>query len=627
MLRPEAEEKRGKLQFRRRAFLIAGLQAAGFVALAARLHKLQVVDQNRYGVLSLNNRVAFQIVPPERGYISDRFGLPLATGEEAYRATLVPSFSPNVEEVVSLFARVVPLPEGLSERLIARARRQRPNEPIVLSGDLTFEQVAHLGLLAPQLPGVQVERAERRRYPQGTVGGHVVGHLGNVEQVALDDDLALRLPWIRVGRTGLEHGLEADVGGQSGRAMLEVDARGRIVRVLDRVEARRGKNVSSSLDIVLQATVERRLAEHRAAAAVVMDVRGGEVLAMASAPGYDPSRITDRMSVEDWRALASAKDDPLLNRAIAAQYPPGSTFKMVTALAALEAGVITPGERVACTGRHRYFDQTYRCWNRGGHGRMGLVDALRESCDVFFYVMAERVGIDRLSDMAHRLGLGETFDCGLTHQRPGVIPDKDWKRGHLGRGWLSGETLLAGIGQGYVLTTPLQLCVMTARIASGRAVAPTLVKHEPGLAPAAALDLTADALAMVRRGMYEVVNSRGGTGGRARLEGRPERIAGKTGTAQVRRHSRNGDDVPWEHRDHALFVAYAPFDDPRYAVSVIVEHGGAGGATAAPLARDIMEDVLDRDPLKRGDGTGVTAPAVPSPSRRPAAGEEEHGRG
>ena len=621
MLRAEAEDRKLKAACNRRLLLVGGVQAAGLAIISARLFQLQVQDQTRYGFLSYNNRTSQQIVTPVRGRIFDRFGEPLVIGEEAYRAILIPSFADDVRQVVRLVSSVVAIEDAEIDRIVARASRQRPNEPVILASDMPFEAAGQIGLLAPQLPGVQVERAERRRYVRGSVGGHIVGHVGHVEQVAIDDDPMLKLPWVRVGRSGIEHGMEAELGGHSGRARIEVDARGRIVRLLDRTEPTPGQDVVATIDIGLQGDVERRLDEHRCAAAVVMHVATGEVLAMASVPGYDPGQVSGHMAGAAWRRLAGARDKPLFNRAIGGQYPPGSTFKMVTALAALEAGVVDAGEHITCTGSHTYADQTYRCWNRSGHGRMAMVDALRESCDVYFYHLAERVGIDRLAAMARRLGFGQTYASGLSHQQAGLVPDRDWKRGHLNRSWLGGETILAGIGQGYVLATPLQLAVMTARIASGLAIEPTLVRRSQETAPAAepkSLDIAGPSLEIVRRGMFEAVNMRGGTGARARIEAGGPVIAGKTGTSQVRRSSHRNQDVRWEWRDHALFVAFAPAAAPRFAISVIVEHGGAGGAVAAPIAGQIMQDVMARDPLGRPAITPLTVGAPRTPG---AAGE------
>lgn len=617
---PPRRDKQERGAFTRRLLVLGAVQAAAFAGLGAHLYGLQVLNGRRYGTLAASNRVASHLLTPVRGSIVDRHGEPLVVGEEAYRAFLIPTLAPDIEQVVRLAARILPgISDSDIERILARARRQRPSEPILLGADLDFEMIGRLGLLAPQLPGIEIERAERRRYVAGATAGHVVGHVGNVEAVALDEDPVRMLPWTRTGRAGLERGQEARLAGRSGRVAHEVDARGRIVGRVARVEPQPGEAVVAAIDTGFQAEVERQLSEHRCAAAVVLDIGSGDVLAMASQPGYDPGSVAHGLQPDAWRRLASAPDDPLLNRATTGAYPPGSTFKMVTALAALEAHVIAPGQAIACRGAYHYGGHLYRCWNRSGHGSVDLVAALRCSCDVFFYEMARRTGIERIAALARRLGLGVTYPLGIDEQSAGVVPTRDWKRGRSGRSWLGGETVLAGIGQGYVLTTPLQLAVMTARIASGRAVLPRLVIDDAAGSAAAAppppLAIAPDHLALVRRGMLEAVNAAGGTAARARLDRPGVQLAGKTGTAQVRRGSGRSDDAPWELRDHALFVAYAPAGRPRYAASVVVEHGGSGGSVAAPLARAIIEEALRADPAVRLPVAPTSAADADRPAR------------
>lgn len=617
----EKDDRERQSVFNRRLIVAGIAQAAGLGLVAARLFQLQVTEQPRYSRLADLNRTATQLIAARRGRIYDRFGQVLVTGEEAFRAVFVPSLASDPEAVLDLFQRIVPIETGEKRRLLARARRQRPNEPIILAEDLDFEQVAQLALLAPRLPGVETEHAARRRYPEGHLAGHVVGYVGHVEDVAIDDDPILRLPWMRAGKAGLERGMDQHLRGKSGSVRLEVDAKGHITRVIGRHEPVNGRDVVTTLDVRLQERVLKRIESERRAAVVVMDVALGEVIVMASVPTYDPGRIVAGLSQDEWQRLRSSPDDPLINRTISGQYPPGSTFKMVTALAALEAGVVQEREQIRCTGRHTYADHTYRCWNRGGHGDMDMVAALRESCDVYFYTLAQRTGIDRIAAMAHRLGLGDTFDCGLELQKPGVVPGRDWKIGRFGRRWLGGETILAGIGQGYVLSTPLQLAVMTARIASGRAVAPALVRAPSSASDFPALDISSAHLDFVRRGMLACVNGDGGTGWRARLDRNGVAVAGKTGTSQVSRASvlRPNDELAWVQRDHALFVAYVPADAPRYAIAVVIEHGGSGGTAAAPLARDVLEMVLEHDPMAR-PAFSVAAPAAAAPGKAGRAG-------
>ncbi len=605
----DSEERDAKRKFSRRALLIGGGQMFGFSALAWRLFQLQVLDEGRYGPLADENRTSLQVVLPKRGRIFDRRGVILADNEESFRVSITPALAGDVPSVLQQLRRLIPVRQDDLEAIAKRAKKQSRNTPITIASDLTFGQVAQISLLAPYLPGVRTEVAWKRKYRQGAAVGHVVGYVGGVERIGIDDHPLMRMPGMRVGKSGVEAGMEAVLRGQGGTQKIEVDARGRMMRNLEMHDPKPGSDITVTIDTALQRRVLERLQQERRASCVVIELKAGEVVVMASTPGYDPSEIVDGMTDATWHRLTTADDTPMLDRAAAGQYPPGSTFKMVTALAALHTGLVDVNERVACDGRFELADQTYRCWKRSGHGRMSLHQALRESCDVYFFEMSKRLGIDAIADMARSLGLGQVFDCGLLQQKTGLVPDADWKRGRWNAGWLAGETILAGIGQGYVLATPLQLAVMMARVATGKNVVPTLVRR--GAAPSfLPLALHEDKLEAVRRGLVAVVNEEGGTGSNASLGEGQVRVAGKTGTSQVSRASSDTaqDDLPWGERDHALFVAYFPADAPRYAVSAIVEHGGGGGATAAPLVREVIEAVLQADPasnaaLPHEDGT------------------------
>ena len=587
----------------RRAVLLGLGQAAVLGALATRLYQLQVTEAARYAPLADDNRINTLALAPMRGRILDRFGTLLAGNDEAFRVTLVPALASDLPASLERLAQIVPLPPEEQAKVLARARKQAPNLPIVVALDLSWEQVARVNLHAPELPGIEAETYGRRRYIHGTTVGHVVGHVGAIERIGLGDDPVLRIPGMRIGRTGVERGMDARLRGVGGAIRREVDARGRIVRDLLRTDPRPGSDVVLTIDLELQQLVLKRLAEEKRGAAVVLDVASGEVVAMASVPAIDSAQIAAAPVRTGTRRLERRGADPLVNRATSGLYPPGSTFKIATVLAALEAGAVDLRERIECTGSFEYYDRTFRCWKRSGHGRCDLHRAIRESCDCYHYEIARRVGIEKIAAMAVRLGCGQVFAAGIAPQSAGIIPTPSWKRGRYGKPWVGGETLLAGIGQGYVLTTPLQLAVMTARTATGRAVVPTLVRPEAGKAPPqfAALGISERSLGALRRALHAVVNEDGGTGTRASLgEGEPD-VAGKTGTSQVNRRStdRAQDDLAWEERDHALFVGYVPAQAPRYAVAAVVEHGGGGGVTAAPLVRDIMLDVLRRDPMRR----------------------------
>lgn len=608
MFEHDSEERESKRQFTRRAALAGVTQMLGFGVLGWRLFQLQVLDEGRYIPLADENRTSLQVLIPKRGRILDRNGVVLADNEETFRVTLTPALAGDVRDVLTRLSRLLPLRQDEMETVLRRARRQSRNTPITVAQDIPFDVLARINLFAPQLPGVRTDVAWRRRCRAGHAAGHVVGYVGSLERPGIDDDALERMPGMRFGKSGVEAGLEQELRGDGGVVKIEVDAKGRMKRNLEMRDPVPGRDVTLTIDMGLQTRVYDRLRHERRASCVVLDVEGGDIIALASHPAYDPADVTDGTSEQTWARLVSAAEKPLLNRAIGGVYPPGSTFKIVTALAGLHMGAIKPGERISCSGKYHLADQRYRCWNRSGHGPVALHEALRESCDVYFFELARRLGIDAIADMARLLGLGQVYSCGLPQQTAGIVADPDWKRGRFGTGWFGGETLIAGIGQGYMLATPLQLAVMTARVASGRLVEPNLIRYSnrPRSVNFPPLGLDARKLATVRAALKAVVNEPSGTGHNAQLPGGLPLVAGKTGTSQVHAASAEvaQDALPWHHRDHALFVGYVPADRPRYAVSAVVEHGGTGGTVAAPLVRDVMQMVLAADPLRASSRAG-----------------------
>ena len=619
---PSEAQKRDHQVFTRRALLLGLGQVAILGALGSRLYQLQVLDADRYSLLADDNRFSTLPLAPVRGRIIDRFGVALASNEETFRVSIVPALAGNIEQVLDRLGNLVMVPAEDRLRIIARARRQAANLPILVASDLTWDQVAAVNLHAPELPGIDTETFSRRIYDHSTIVGHVVGHVGAVERFAMGDEPILRIPGMRIGRAGVERGMDRALRGLAGEVRREVDVRGRIVRNVARTEATSGDDLALTIDLEFQRFLTERVKSVRRAAVVALDVETGEVVGMASSPGYDPAlnvpqppppqpasfeppagrRRARALRSGQLQARRRAKTDALFNRVTSGLYPPGSTFKIVTALAALETGAVDLRERIDCQGSFVLADKTFRCWNRGGHGRCDMHRAMRESCDVYFYEVARRMGIEAIAAMARRMGLGQTFDAGIAPLAQGLIPTPAWKRGRYGRGWLGGETILTSIGQGYTLTSPLQLAVMTARAATGRMVTPTLIRPEEGRARPAfpPIGINSRHLQAVQRALRAVVNEAGGTGSRAFLNGGPE-VAGKTGTSQVSRRSANRyqSSLPWEERDHALFVGYFPANAPRYAVAAVIEHGGGGGSIAAPLVQEVMAELVARDPMNK----------------------------
>jgi penicillin-binding protein 2 len=604
--------------FTRRALLMMGGQVALLGGLAARLYQVQVVEGGRYATLAEENRVSARLIAPPRGRILDRFGTVVGGNKLNWRALLIAEQTTDVTATLDGFSRIVPLGDYERARIDREMRRHRRFIPVVVREFLSWDDMAAIEVNAPDLPGILVDVGTTRMYPLGDQLAHVIGYVAPPSEADVADDPDLSLPGIRVGRTGLEKEHDLDLRGQAGAVQFEVNALGRVIRELDRQEGEPGEEVRLTIDAGLQQAVLNRLGDE-AASAVVLDCRNGEVLAMGTNPSFDPSLFNSGVSQAQWAEWAQDKRTPLLNRATAGVYAPGSTFKMAVAMAALESRAITPGDTVFCPGYLDLGDARFHCWRQGGHGTLDLRGGIKNSCDVFFYEVAKRTGIDRIAAMAHRFGLGTELEIDLPGARNGFMPTREWRIGQ-GHPWNLGDTVVAGIGQGYIQVTPLQLATYAARVATGRKVEPHLTRKlggvlQPGSEPTdwPSVGLTERSLHVVREGMWAVVNEQGGTAPATKLPDQRWQMAGKTGSSQVRRVSReqreqgnyDSSKLPWEFRPHALFVAYAPYDAPRYALSVVVEHGNAGAAAAGPIARDIMTDTLQRDPGGRDELPGA----------------------
>lgn len=604
------EQDRGRL-FTRRAMMLAAGQGLLFTGLAARMYYLQVVESNRYRVLADENRISLRLLPPPRGRVLDRRGAPLAVNVQNYRIVIVPEEADDVEKMLARLDRLVEVPEHDRRRILREVRRRRAFVPVTVRENLSWEEVSRIEVNAPDLPGINIDVGQTRNYPFGGAAVHALGYVASVSERELTGDPLLELPGFRIGKNGIERQYDLQLRGTAGNAEVEVNAVGRVIRELRRQDGQPGQDVHLTIDIGLQEFVTQRVAAERRAAVVVMDAHKGDVLAMVSTPSYNPNAFNEGLSGKEWNRLITNPDTPLTNKAIAGQYAPGSTFKIAVALAALEAN-IQPSFRTTCYGQIRLGNQLFHCWKKGGHGSVDLIDAIKGSCDVYFYELAKKVGIDRIAAMAKRLGFGQSLDLDMPGERNGLIPTKAWKQATIGVPWQLGETLVSGIGQGYVLATPLQLAVMTARLVNGGlAVTPHLTLAPPGVDPSdepprefKPIGVSDRARRIVIQGLVEVVNNpQGGTAWRSRIEEKEFAMGGKTGTSQVRRISlaerdrgvRKNHERPWRERDHALFVGFAPTDAPRYVVAVVVEHGGGGSKAAAPIARDVLLEAQRRD--------------------------------
>ena len=594
--RDTAKSKRG---ISRRGMILGAAQFGLIGTLAGRMQYLQIKQADQFRLLADENRINIRLIPPARGLIYDRNGLALATNKPVYRISVVRVDVGDIDEMVRRLNALIPLDQGELEHALDLLKRRSPYLPITIASDLTWEDIAKVSVNAPALPGVTPELGLTRVYPRADDFAHIVGYVGAVNEADLkrvdDRDPVLQIPHFKIGKTGVETKLEKPLRGKAGTKKIEVNAVGRVMRELGRQEGNSGDNIQLTIDASLQNYVQARLASE-SAAAVVMDVKTGDLLAIGSTPAFDPNKFVNGISQADYSALLENKYRPLPNKAVQGIYPPGSTFKMVTALAALEAGEVDSQETVKCKGHVEVSGRKFHCWKRSGHGNTNLINSLKRSCDVYYYEMAQRAGIEKISAMARRLGLGTKFDIPMSSVAQGLAPTKAWKLKNRGKDWFIGDSLNASIGQGFVLSSPLQLAVMTARIATGNEVIPRLVKSvnskELPIVGGQNLGLNENHLRLMRKGMFAVVNASGGTARRSKILGQDMQMAGKTGTSQVVNTVVRNEDVEWEKRDHALFVCYAPYDNPRYAVSVIVEHGGGGSKAAAPIGRDIMLQAL-----------------------------------
>lgn len=594
--------------FSRRAFILGGLHLAAFGVLTGRLAYLQVSQQDYFTTLSDDNRIGMKYLPVDRGRIMDRFGVPLAVNEQNFRAFLIPEQVPDIDEMFQKIRQYIPLNVQDEEKVRKDIKSKRAFTPVMLRDGLTWEQVSRVEVNLPDLPGISIDEGTIRAYPMGEATAHLIGYVGLVSPAEMTDEPVMSIPGFRIGKTGIEKKYDKSLRGTVGSSQVEINASGREIREISKTPGQDGERLNLTIDAELQIYCQTRLAKEKSACAVIMDAVTGEIYAMSSTPSFDANLFTRGISAEQWEELLANPAKPLTNKAIAGHYPPGSTFKMMTALAAFESGLISTGHSVFCPGFMEVGRDRFHCWKRAGHGKTNITSALAESCDVYFYDVAREIGIDRIAKMARRFGLGKKQGIEIPGEISGLIPDKEWKMGKKGKKWLVGETIVAAIGQGYIQTTPLQLATMMGRLVNGGyAVEPTLVRKDIKSAKASklwpSLKIKKRHLDIVKKGMSNVVNHPKGTAHAARIMEGDFAFGGKTGTAQVRRITAKqraagikNEDLPWKHRHHALFTAFAPLKNPRYVCAVIVEHGVSGSGTAAPIARDLMIKTKERDP-------------------------------
>ena len=637
-MRVEPFDTQRHMVFTRRAAITTGGALALFAGVGARLYDLQVKRHEDFAALADDNQFNQRVVVPLRGEIYDRFGRLVATNRQDFRVLLIPERTDSVAESLSRLEDIVPLTDAQRQRVLREVKRKRAFTPIQVAQGLTWDQFAALNFKGTELPGISPEVGMSRSYPAGGAVAFVSGYVGSATEADLrgagpEDDpeaeqrrLLYRQPGFKLGKAGLERTFDESLRGKEGSTTIQVNAHGRVIEEIANAgdEPVQGAPIGLTIDTELQRHALEVLADDydeypedaklpfgQSASAVVMDVKTGDVLVMASAPAYDPNDFTRGIDPALWKQLNDSPVKPLLNKPVAGAYPPGSTFKLLTAIAAQEAG-ISPSTRYTCRGSFNYFGNRFGCWKRGGHGSVDMKESIKSSCDVYYYNLATQLDIDHIADVARRYGLGREYDLGIGTEAKGIVPDRAWKAAYYrstpaNQKWFGGETLSVAIGQGAVTATPLQLAVMSARLATGRAVEPRLVRARGDTVIAAPdfpeIEGQAGTLGIVRDGMNAVVNEYG-TAARSSLARDGYLMAGKTGTSQVRSLQKDpvtgrtlkNEELPWNERDHALFVAFAPVEEPRYAAAVVVEYGGSGSRAAGPRARDIMRRVLEKDP-------------------------------
>ena len=600
----------------RRMFILSSLKIAVFIGIICRLFYLQISENIKWRSLSDKNRLREWKMPPQRGIIEDYFGEKIAKNSQVFQLHMIPEDVPNLEELFFRLSKIIDFNERQKSNLIKRLKKRKPWEPIIISDNLSWSEFSRLNLFLHETPGIKPVVSIARKYLEDGSFSHIIGYVSAVSVKDLENSALLRkinIPGLKTGKNGLEKSLNEDMIGKPGLQRFEVNAYGKRIKELKFVEGTAGKNYRTTLDIDVQQFTSELLKD-KSGSICVMDIYTGDIIAMVSSPTFDANKFVHGIDTKDWQDLINDDKKPLINKSIAGLYPPGSTIKPLVALSALENDVISPNTTTECKGVIELYGHTYHCWKEKGHGFLRLREGIKQSCDIYFYEVARRLGVDRLAETANKFGLGnKVFDI-LDEERTGLVPSTKWKLKNIGRGWLLGETLLAGIGQGYFQVTPIQLCLMTAQLANGGyKIKPKIIYNEQ------ALQSTTDAsreqfgqlyrnqenVKFVLDAQFGATNEPMGTSYRSRHV-KPEYIfAGKTGTSQIRSITEEErelkikqKDLPYKRRDHALFTAFAPYKNPRYAFSVVIEHGGAGSSAAAPLAKKVIKKVLDRQQLR-----------------------------
>ena len=614
----------------RRMFILTSIKIGVFVSIISRLFYLQISENIKYRSLSDKNRFREWKMVPERGIIEDYYGNKIADNIQTFQLHMVPEDVPNMEELFFRLSRIINFTETRKRILIKRLKKRKRWEPIVISDNLTWQEFSKVNLFLHEIEGIKPVVALSRKYSEDGSTSHLVGYVSETSIKDLENNEYLEevnVPGLKIGKNGLEKLLNPKIIGKPGIQRFEVNAYGKRIKELALVKGIEGENFRTTIDHEIQ-KFSLELMKEKSGSVCVMDIYTGDIISLVSSPTFDPNKFVHGISQKDWDILIKDKKKPLINKPMAGLYPPGSTIKPIVALSALENDVINPKKIIECKGSIELYGQTYHCWKEKGHGFMSLRSAIKQSCDVYFYEVARRLGVDRLSVTAKDFGLGKKVLNSFYEERAGVVPDTKWKLKNIGKGWVLGETLISGIGQGYFQSTPLQLCLMMAQLANGGyEIKPRIIDDKYALQPV--IDAWREEFTNRNRGinidspnlkklyrnpenikfvldaLYGATNEPMGTSYRSRLT-KEYLYAGKTGTSQIRRITAEEreqkikqKDLPYERRDHALFIAFAPYKNPRYSISVVVEHGGAGSSGAAPIAKKVIKKLLQRHELRK----------------------------
>jgi penicillin-binding protein 2 len=608
----------------RRMFVIGAAKVIIFGGIIVRLFYLQVTENKKYLTLSDKNRIREWKLPPTRGNIVDYFGNVIAGNLKVYQLHIIPEQVENFNYLLSRLKTLLDLSNKKISDILKSRKKLKPWESIIVSENLGWENFVKINNYLYDLVGVKPVMTISRNYPFNDIYTHVLGYVSEPNEKDILENEVIKerfVPGMKVGKIGLEKRLESQLIGTNDIQRYEVNAYGKRINQLEYQKGQQGSKIRLTLDTEIQ-KLSAKLLANKAGSISVMDIYTGEILAMHSSPSYDPNLFLFGISKDDWSLIRNNPLKPLINKTLSGLYSPGSTIKPIVALSALENNIISPNFKVKCTGKTELYGQTFHCWKEKGHGFVSLNNAMKQSCDTYFYEIARLLGVDRLKVTAKKFGLGEkVLGEYFENEKKGLFPNTSWKKNNLGKGWVLGETLITGIGQGYIQTTPLQLCLMTAQIANGGyKIEPKIIVNNKPLSfleskknmdtknlinPNSQLVRDRNNLEVIQKAMFSSTNEIAGTSYRSRIDDPKYQFAGKTGTAQVKRISKREreldlkiDQIPYNDRDHALYVAYGPYVNPRYALSIIVEHGGSGSKAAAPMAKELFKLIIDREELR-----------------------------